>query len=546
AWQANIQPGFQVLRVGESGEPKEEYRFDKDMAQRIAMHGGKSDVVLLGRDHAGQTPYTLRLRPRKIQTPMGSFATIGVTSSVSVQLADEDPLPKGLPAASATVPLQGGDLIVGAAAGGESIDIQDFPTLQAFLARHVDEPVMLRMERTKTSDEGTKSTTKFETNIATRPLKTLGVALTMGPITAIQAQSPATHAKALSGAADEDGLRVGDVIQSVDDQPVEDPMLLPMVLGRRAGEKIRLTVLRPGEAGKSRDVQLEIEPRVVNDYQHATSPDEPVLVDALGVTYSVDLTVAHVAAQSGAGDKLQPGDKIVKLQLAPAGKDEAERKATAEKLKEDYGGKTFDEIDLTSDKYTWAYPTDAIQSLGDQVEVKLTFLRDGKESTVVATPYDHETFHYPSRGMKLKALAPVHVADNWSEAFSLGLRETKESLWMVVTFLKKLVTNQISATSLGGPLMILAAGASEASVGPGRLLVFLTMLSANLAVVNFLPIPVLDGGHMIFLLYEGIRRRPVDEKWQIRLTLIGFTFLLSLMAFVIGMDLYRFSGLAGQ
>ena len=71
------------------------------------------------------------------------------------------------------------------------------------------------------------------------------------------------------------------------------------------------------------------------------------------------------------------------------------------------------------------------------------------------------------------------------------------------------------------------------------------MLSANLAVVNFLPIPVLDGGHMMFLLYEGIFRRPVNEAWQIRLSLVGFAFLLSLMAFVIGLDIVRFAGGAG-
>ena len=69
--------------------------------------------------------------------------------------------------------------------------------------------------------------------------------------------------------------------------------------------------------------------------------------------------------------------------------------------------------------------------------------------------------------------------------------------------------------------------------------------SANLAVVNFLPIPVLDGGHMMFLLYEGIFRRPVNEAWQIRLSLLGFAFLLCLMAFVISLDIARFTGMFG-
>ena len=61
----------------------------------------------------------------------------------------------------------------------------------------------------------------------------------------------------------------------------------------------------------------------------------------------------------------------------------------------------------------------------------------------------------------------------------------------------------------------------EAHAGLPRLLVFLTLLSANLAVINFLPIPVLDGGHAMFLLYEGIFRRPVNERVAFGLTMAG-------------------------
>ena len=86
---------------------------------------------------------------------------------------------------------------------------------------------------------------------------------------------------------------------------------------------------------------------------------------------------------------------------------------------------------------------------------------------------------------------------------------------------------------------------SEASQGIPRLLVFLTLLSANLAVLNFLPIPVLDGGHMVFLLYEGIVGKPVNERVAFGLTMLGLSFILCLMVFVIGLDIYRFTGLAG-
>ena len=96
---------------------------------------------------------------------------------------------------------------------------------------------------------------------------------------------------------------------------------------------------------------------------------------------------------------------------------------------------------------------------------------------------------------------------------------------------------------MGGPGMIAVAATSEASQGTSRLLLFLTLLSANLAIVNFLPIPVLDGGHMVFLAYEGLFRRPVSEKVEILLTWGGLFFILGLMIFVSSMDAWRISKL---
>ena len=71
------------------------------------------------------------------------------------------------------------------------------------------------------------------------------------------------------------------------------------------------------------------------------------------------------------------------------------------------------------------------------------------------------------------------------------------------------------------------------------MLLFLTMLSANLAVINFLPIPILDGGHMVFLLLEGILKRPVNERVVIAFHYAGFLFIISLMLFVLSLDIGR-------
>ena len=105
----------------------------------------------------------------------------------------------------------------------------------------------------------------------------------------------------------------------------------------------------------------------------------------------------------------------------------------------------------------------------------------------------------------------------------------------------KLVTLSISPTNLGGPGTIVAVATLEAMKDLSSLLLFFTFLSANLAVVNFLPIPVLDGGHMVFLFYELIFRRKPSEKWHVGLSIAGLAFILSLMLYVLGLDVFRFA-----
>ena len=90
---------------------------------------------------------------------------------------------------------------------------------------------------------------------------------------------------------------------------------------------------------------------------------------------------------------------------------------------------------------------------------------------------------------------------------------------------------------MAGPLTIFGVAHQSASKGLSDLLIFLGMLSANLAVLNFLPIPLLDGGHMVFLILEGIRGKPVSERVVVAFHYAGFLFIIGLMAFVFLLDL---------
>ena len=87
--------------------------------------------------------------------------------------------------------------------------------------------------------------------------------------------------------------------------------------------------------------------------------------------------------------------------------------------------------------------------------------------------------------------------------------------------------------------MIIQVAQNEAAVDVTRLLLFLTMLSANLAILNFLPIPVLDGGHFVFLTIELITRKPVSERIQGSLSVLFLFLLLGFMLFIVSNDILR-------
>jgi regulator of sigma E protease len=123
-----------------------------------------------------------------------------------------------------------------------------------------------------------------------------------------------------------------------------------------------------------------------------------------------------------------------------------------------------------------------------------------------------------------------------SDAFALGGRQTLDELTVVFRSVKALGTNRVSARGLAGPWFIIKLALMKADQGNAELLLFLTMLSANLAILNFLPIPVLDGGHFALLCYEGIRGKPANETVQTVLAYIGLALILALMVWVIGLD----------
>jgi regulator of sigma E protease len=110
---------------------------------------------------------------------------------------------------------------------------------------------------------------------------------------------------------------------------------------------------------------------------------------------------------------------------------------------------------------------------------------------------------------------------------------------LTVTSVVRLVQGRLSVRSLGGPLSILEGTQTAASGGPLDYLAFMAFISINLGLLNLLPIPLLDGGHLLFFLIEGVSRRPLAARAREVASLVGFGLLVLLMVLAFKNDLER-------
>lgn len=125
------------------------------------------------------------------------------------------------------------------------------------------------------------------------------------------------------------------------------------------------------------------------------------------------------------------------------------------------------------------------------------------------------------------------------EALGAGFDATVGASTTVVRTVRGMLTGRVSGKNLGGPIAIGQQAAASAEVGLGMFFGFLAVISINLAVLNLLPIPILDGGQFLFLLAEGILRRPLSLKLRERLTVVGLVLVMALMLFAFWNDLSR-------
>ncbi|MCA2018147.1 sigma E protease regulator RseP [Vibrio tritonius] len=194
----------------------------------------------------------------------------------------------------------------------------------------------------------------------------------------------------------------------------------------------------------------------------------------------------------------------------------------------------------------WQQVVDSIQNHpGEPITVDV--LRQGEPVSLVLTPERKDLGN--GKVIGFAGIAPK-VAD-WPsdyrfelqfgvfESFSKAVDKTGQIIGLTVSMLKKLVVGDVGLNNLSGPISIAKGAGATADYGLVYFLGFLALISVNLGIINLVPLPMLDGGHLLFFAIEAVIRRPVPEKVQEMGYRIGGAIIFSLMAVAIFNDFTR-------
>jgi len=313
------------------------------------------------------------------------------------------------------------------------------------------------------------------------------------------------------------GLRTFDVLTSIGGRPVKLFGDIPKIIADNRGETVPVTYLRPrflsGALGGFADLAA-YEPGVA-----ALTPDQAQgdLVSRTGLESS-DLFVAIVPPGSAqAKANIQRGDKLIKLDDEPT----ASWSVLRERL--------------------FAEPTKPH---------KLTYIRDGRQDAGTIQ-LRHEWFvdesgqpheRYALRMEHWAPVVPEALVDHphpYLHAARLSVEKTTEVARFLVVSIVHMAQGKISLSQISGPIAIYEVAGREGARGAEYFLWVMAVISINLGLLNLMPIPVLDGGHLLFLASEAVLRRPLPLRIREVASLIGLLFMLMLMGVAFKNDVER-------
>ncbi|MEX0716416.1 MAG: RIP metalloprotease RseP [Planctomycetaceae bacterium] len=531
AWKAGLQPGDTIERINDR-------RVESwmDIMRSVVLSSGT--VSVHGRHEDGRA-FDLAIDP----DGGGTKRMIGVAPSESLMLAYSDdpdfvPAAEHTPAHRAKPPLAPRDVI--REVGG--VPVETPAQLREVLAERRGDPLEFVVERDQQPDDANgdeRSGERISVTIDPRPFRTLGLWMEIGPVTAVRRDSPADRA----------GLQPGDKLLYVDGKEVGkaiDPLRLPDLLAERGGAPVELRVLRV-EGSERKELDLSVVPTSAPGWTAPpSSPETPIELPAIGATVRLIPVVMHIVPDSPAAKaEIQEGDKIVRMRLIQPKKEGARTAPKPitvgpEKEPKRSWWRFWARADDSKPKpFYWGHAFWMTQQYPNAtVELDVTSKR-GESREVALEPAPADDWFIPdTRGIALFWETQTQRADNIGDAVGMGFTHTRNTTADIYLTLRSLFGGGISPTELHGPVGIAGAAYSMARQGFASLMLFLGFLSVNLAVLNFLPIPVLDGGHMVFLIWEGVTRKKPSERVLVAATYLGMAFVLSLMMFVLYLDIF--------
>ncbi len=286
------------------------------------------------------------------------------------------------------------------------------------------------------------------------------------------------------------GLKPGDVIVSVAGRPVPTWEKMELVVLPRAGKELDVVVKRDGV-----DQTLKITPDAVTKFEAGDLGIVPELHPQV-----VAVTPGDPAEKAG----VRVGDAI----LAVNGQPRVTRQEAIARIQ---------------------------ASLGKPVT--LTVRRDGKPQDIVATPIKKGDAGWI--GLTMLELEVREINPTFTQAIGLSVQQNLEWSTLIFQTVGQLLSGEASPKQLMGPIGIAGISGEAARLGARALFGLMAMISLNLAIINLLPIPVLDGGHIFIMALEGVARRNFSAQIKEKLLVAGLVVIMALMVTVIYNDLTR-------
>ncbi|MCR5537512.1 MAG: RIP metalloprotease RseP [Succinivibrio sp.] len=310
--------------------------------------------------------------------------------------------------------------------------------------------------------------------------------------------------------AQQAGFMRYDLIQKVADSRVQSWQDVMLMIMPQVGSDRPVQVEVAGELGHGEVRRLQLS---VQDLELGPRTDALYLIGLRRCYGRVDNQIDSVAPLSPAElAGLKPGDAIVRV------------------------GDT--------DTPDFFRVQDAIQN-APPGPLELIILRDGAKYSAKVVPQLHKDIKqnksvpFIGIGAKVTGLSELRKEIRYGlvDAVKVSLQETYRMSKLVVVACSKMLTGAISAENISGPIALAKGAGQSASIGISFFISFLAAISVNLGILNLIPIPVLDGGQLLFIAYEAVTGHEPSARARYMLTSLGFSVLITLMVFAVFNDI---------